>query len=66
MTFKEYLETKNITLKEASISLGMPYEYVRRYANGSIIPNKENMQKITAYTNNEVQPNDFYGVNDEN
>lgn len=64
MNFNEYLKNKEITLMQAAKDLGLPYEYIRRYAKGLIIPNKENMQKIVAYTNNEVQPNDFYGVED--
>ena len=65
MNFNEYLKNKEITLMQAAKDLGLPYEYIRRYAKGLIIPNKENMQKIVTYTSGEVQPNDFYGVANE-
>lgn len=64
MTFKEWLEKENKPLIQAAQDLGVPYEYVRRYANERTIPNKENMQKIVAYTNGEVTANDFYEVSE--
>lgn len=64
MTFNQYLITNNISLREAAIALGLPYEYVRRYARGIVKPNEENMKKITVYTDGKVTANDFYGVED--
>jgi len=66
MKFKKYLEKQEITLKKAADDMGMPYEYVRRYANEEVIPNRDNMQKITAYTCGAVTANDFYEVPNEN
>ena len=65
MKFSEYLQTKKITQEEVAKALGVSQATVSRWIQEDFIPSKEFMQKIIAYTNGEVQPNDFYGVTNE-
>lgn len=64
MKFAEYLTKHGITQEDAAKALETSQGSVSRWVQGDFIPNKETMQKIVAYTNGEVQPNDFYGVSD--
>jgi hypothetical protein len=59
MDLQKYLETKEISLEKASNELGFPYESVRRYALGYVIPRPEKIKKITEWSNGEVTANDF-------
>ena len=64
MKFSEYLQTKKITQEEVAKALGVSQATVSRWIQEDFIPSKELMQKIVAFTNGDVQPNDFYGVED--
>lgn len=69
MKLKDYIEEENKTIQQVADDLGLPYEYVRRYAKENIIPSRETMQKIVVYTGGKVTANDFYDVevkNEEN
>ena len=65
MKFSRYLAKNNIIQEEAARALGIAQSTISRYINGVAIPSKKLMQKIIAYTSGEVQPNDFYGVENE-
>lgn len=62
MKFADYLKKENITQEDAAKSLETTQGSISRWVKGDFIPNKETMQKIVAFTNGEVQPNDFYEV----
>ena len=59
MILQEYLESKNISLDQASKELGFPYESVRRYALGLVFPRPDKMAIITKWSDGEVTANDF-------
>lgn len=59
MILQEYLETKNISLDQASKELGFPYESVRRYALGLVFPRPDKIATIARWSNGEVTANDF-------
>lgn len=60
MNLSEYRKKENKTQEQLASELGVAQSNIASWENGSRIPTKENMQKIIAYTNGEVQPNDFY------
>lgn len=60
--FKQWLEKNNKTVAQVARDLGLTHCVVRTWAESERIPTKENMQRIVAYTNGEVQPNDFYHI----
>lgn len=65
MTLTEWLKKEHKRVADMARDMKLSHPVVLRWSNGSRIPTKENMQKIIAYTNGEVQPNDFYEVSDE-
>jgi len=65
MKLKEWIEKENKTIREVAADLGVCEMNIYRYIAGENIPTKDNMQNIIAYTNNEVQPNDFYEVQND-
>ena len=66
MKLIEYRKKEQMTQIDLAEALGVAQSNIVYWENGERIPRAEAMQKIVAYTNGEVQPNDFYGVNDEN
>ena len=60
MTLKQFLNLQKISMKEAAAQLSVPYEYIRRYINEGVIPSKDRMLRIVAWSKGAVQPNDFY------
>lgn len=60
MTLSEWLKKENKRVADMARDLDIAHPVVLRWFNGTRIPTKENMAKIIAYTNGEVQPNDFY------
>lgn len=64
MKLIKYLETKKISLLQASQELGFPYESVRRYSLGLVIPRPEQMKQIVEWSGGDIQPNDFYDLGD--
>lgn len=64
MTLQEYLEKNKIGICEMAKQTGFTQPCCSMWAAGQRIPSRENMQKIFAYTNGEVTPNDFYSINE--
>lgn len=62
MKLQDYRKQENKTQEQVADELGVAQSNIASWENGIRIPTKENMQKIIAYTNGEVQPNDFYEV----
>lgn len=60
--FKKWILENHKNIADVARDLGLTHCVVRTWAEGIRIPTKENMAKIIAYTNGEVQPNDFYEV----
>lgn len=64
MKLQEYLDKENKKTSDVARDFNLPHTIVLRWVKGVRIPRPENMQKIFAYTNGEVAPNDFYNIND--
>jgi transcriptional regulator with XRE-family HTH domain len=64
MTLIEWLKKENKRVADMARDMELSHPVVLRWSNGERIPTKENMQRIIAYTNGEVQPNDFYNTAD--
>lgn len=64
MKLQEYLDKENKKVADLARDLELPHPVVLRWAKGERVPRQDNMQKIFAYTNGEVSPNDFYNIND--
>lgn len=60
MKLLAFRKSKNMTQVELAKELGVNQSNITDWENGVKIPRVEFMQKIVAYTNGEVQPNDFY------
>lgn len=65
MKLQDYRKQENKTQEQVAEELGVAQSNIASWENGIRIPTKDNMQRIVAYTNGEVQPNDFYEVSDE-
>lgn len=62
MTLNDYLRKAQITRAQFAETLDVSYETVRRYLDGSRIPDRDNMVKIAAATGCKVTANDFFGI----
>tara|TARA_R110001592_G_scaffold114805_2_gene314959 strand:- start:198 stop:398 length:201 start_codon:yes stop_codon:yes gene_type:complete len=60
MNFKDYLKNQSLSVSKVARALAVPEVTVNSWKYGQKIPTKKNMIKITEFTNQEVQPNDFY------
>lgn len=60
--FYKWILEHNKTIADVARDFGVKHGVVRRWALGLAIPQARFMQKIIAYTNGEVQPNDFYNT----
>lgn len=60
--FHKWILNHKKNIAEVARDFGVKHGVVRRWALGLAVPRADAMQKIIAYTNGEVQPNDFYEV----
>ena len=65
MELNEYLKSKNKNVADFARDFQVKHSVALRWVRGSRIPAKENMQKIFAYTNGAVTPNDFFNINED-
>ena len=65
MRLQEFLDSKKKKIADMARDLGVAHCVVRVWVTGERIPTPDNMQKIFAYTNGEVTPNDFYDINEK-
>ena len=65
MKLKAYLQKNNKRAADMARALNIKHSVVLRWVKGLRVPTVENMQKIFAYTNGEVTPNDFYDINEK-
>lgn len=65
MQLKEYLLRNKIGVSEMAEKTGFSQSACSMWAANQRIPSKENMQKIFAYTNGAVTPNDFFNINED-
>lgn len=62
MTLQEYLREAQLTRAQFADRVGVSYETVRRYLNGTRIPDRNTMAKIALATGCKVTANDFFGI----
>jgi len=62
MNLKRYLEDNSIAMSAFAHEMGVPVPTVWLWAEGKRIPRREKMIEIAAWSNYQVLPNDFYGV----
>lgn len=60
MQLSDYLKESELTLTAFAALVGVSVEAVRRYSEGSRIPNRGIMPRIIKATDGKVQPNDFF------
>lgn len=60
MKLGTFIEQKKITQQQAAAALCTTQANISRWINGEMLPSPENMRKITEWTEDAVQPNDFY------
>ena len=65
MKLQTYLKKHNKRTADMARDFCLKHCIVRRWVKGLCVPTVENMQKIFAYTNGEVTPNDFYDINEK-
>lgn len=61
MTFKEYLDENNMSLREMGEKSGIDFRVLHRYATGHSRPNLINAYKIYKHTNKKVGLVDWFG-----
>jgi hypothetical protein len=62
MQLQDWLAREGLTYGQFGGAISRSAEAVRRYANGTRIPDREAMTGIVRETGGKVMPNDFYGV----
>lgn len=63
---RDFLDKNKLSYAKFGKAIGRHRSQVEKYVNGKCKPKKEAMKRITTFTNNEVQPNDFYDANESN
>lgn len=63
MQLQDWLAREGLTYGQFGGAISRTAEAVRRYANGTRIPDREAMAGIVRETGGHVMPNDFYSVN---
>lgn len=64
MKLQRYLQEKQIGVVEMSKQLGLPQSTCSMWLTEKRIPSKESMQKIYEWSGGQVEPNDFYNINE--
>lgn len=64
ITLQKYLEQTNKRVADLARDLNVVHCVARRWVNGEVIPNKETVQKIYEWSGRQVEPNDFYNINE--
>lgn len=64
MKLQKFLIQHHIGVSDMSRQLNIPQSTCSMWVNEQRIPSLDNMQKIFAYTNGMVTPNDFYNIAD--
>ena len=62
MRLKEYIGLSGKTLSVSAKEMEMPYVTLKRYCDGTRIPNLRNMDKIRRRSKGQVTANDFYDM----
>ena len=63
-TLQTYLDKNNKTVADMARELDVLHCVALRWVNGARVPSKENMQKIYEWSGGQVEPNDFYNINE--
>ena len=63
MTFDEFLKEHSWSVARISVALEVNPATVTKWKYNSVIPRKDDILKIHAFTDGKVTPNDFYGIN---
>jgi len=64
MRFSEYISQTNKTQSQVASELDTSQGNISRWASGECVPEAKTIKKITEWSKGEVQPNDFYEVNE--
>lgn len=64
MKLQKFLDEKQQTVADLARALSVKHTVALRWANGARVPSKENMQKIYEWSGGQVEPNDFYNINE--
>lgn len=64
ITLQTYLEKNNKRVADLARYLDVRHCVARRWVLGEAIPNKETVQKIYEWSGGQVEPNDFYNINE--
>ena len=59
MTLCEYLEQPAVTASNLARRVGVAHTTILRWANGSICPNSQRLNRLHEATDGKVAPNDF-------
>lgn len=62
---RQFLEESGQSVADMARALCVKHTVALRWANGCRVPSKENMQKIYEWSGGQVEPNDFYNINDK-
>ena len=66
MKLATFLANQQLRTADFARVFGVKHCVARRWVRGEAIPNKRSMEKIYEWSGGEVEPNDFYNINQEN
>jgi transcriptional regulator with XRE-family HTH domain len=64
MKLSDYMKAHGLSRAQFAERISVSPETVRRYINGSRIPDKDKMEKIALATGCQVTANDFFGISE--
>lgn len=64
ITLQEYLKYHNKRVADLARDFNVVHCVARRWVNGEVIPNRQTIEKIYEWSGGQVEPNDFYNINE--
>lgn len=64
ITLQEYLKYHNKRVADLARDFNVVHCVARRWVNGEVIPNRQTIEKIYEWSGRQVEPNDFFNINE--
>lgn len=64
MTLQKYLEQTNKRVADLARDFNVVHCVARRWVNGEVMPSRQTIEKIYEWSGGQVEPNDFYNINE--
>ena len=64
ITLQKYLEQTNRRVADLARDFNVVHCVARRWVNGEVMPSRQTIEKIYEWSGGQVEPNDFYNINE--